>query len=131
MDCLFCKIVRGDIPNFTVYEDDHTLAFLDIHPLSKGHTIVIPKKHGGTILDFSGEEMERFFSVVQSVAGTVKEAVGSDGFTVGINDEISQDVPHLHLHVIPRWKGDGGGSIHKIKGIGGEVAVEEVHKLFG
>lgn len=130
-DCLFCKIGSGAIPSHKVYEDDHTLAFLDINPLAKGHTMVIPKMHGGTILDLSEDEVAYLFRAVQKTTARVRDVIKPDGFTIGVNHEIGQAVPHMHVHIIPRWHGDGGTSIHGIVHAGSDMPVEEVAKLFG
>ena len=116
MDCLFCKIASGEIPSQKIYEDEHVLAFLDINPLTEGHTVVIPKKHAKNILDLPVEEMAPVFLAVQRVTGMLLKALSSEGFTIGINHgKISgQAVDHLHIHVIPRYKGDGGGSLHSV-----------------
>ncbi|OGL88652.1 hypothetical protein A3H75_00640 [Candidatus Uhrbacteria bacterium RIFCSPLOWO2_02_FULL_51_9] len=131
MDCLFCNIASGAIPSYHVYEDDRALAFLDIHPLAKGHTLVIPKMHGGTILDLPEDEVAHLFRAVQKTTARVKEIIKPDGFTLGVNHEIGQDVPHLHVHIIPRWHGDSGVNIHDVVRAGSDVSVEEVAKLFG
>ncbi len=131
MDCLFCKIATGVIPSYKVYEDDRSRAFLDIHPLAKGHTLVIPKMHGGTILDLPEDEVAHFFRAVQKTTARVKEVIKPDGFTLGVNHEIGQAVPHLHVHIIPRWHGDSGINIHDVVRAGSDLPVEEVAKLFG
>ena len=129
-DCIFCKIGRGEAPSYKVYEDEHALAFLDIHPLSKGHTMVIPKMHGGTILDLPEEEVAHLFRAVQKTTARVRDVIKPEGFTLGVNHEIGQDVPHLHVHIIPRWNNDGGSNIHGIIHAGSDMPVEEVVKLF-
>ncbi len=130
MDCLFCKIASGEVSSSKIYEDQTAVAFLDINPLSKGHTVVIPREHGGTILDYSKEVMESFFGSVQAVVARVKESINPDGFTIGINHEIGQAVPHLHVHVIPRWKEDGGGGMHSVHGKDADTMLEDVAALF-
>lgn len=130
--CLFCKIVRHEIPNYTVYEDDHTLAFLDIHPCVKGHTVVIPKVHGETMLDLNGEIVKEFFGGVKRALERVEQVLSPDGFTIGINhgEAGGQAVPHLHVHILPRWKNDGGGSVHTVVENSDEVKVKEIAKFF-
>jgi len=132
MDCIFCKIIHGDIPNYTVYEDDYALAFLDIHPLVKGHTVVIPKVHAKILLDLSNEIVCDFFVDVKHVMELVENVFHPDGFTVGWNhgEAGGQVVPHLHVHILPRWDNDGGGNIHSIINNPGELSVEDVAKLF-
>ena len=115
-NCLFCKIVAKIIPSAIVYEDEHTLAFLDIHPMSSGHTLVVPKIHAENILDLSDIQIEPFFRTVKKVVALLQERLGSKGFTIGINHgRISgQAIDHLHVHAVPRYEGDGGGSLHLV-----------------
>ena len=131
-DCIFCKIIKGEIPNHTVYEDERALAFLDIYPHAKGHTVVIPKKHVETYFDLDDEQVKNFSLGVRNTMKKVQEVLQSDGFNVGWNqNEVAgQVVPHLHMHIIPRYKGDGGGSIHSIIKNPGDLSVEDVFKLF-
>ncbi|HLC51836.1 MAG TPA: HIT family protein [Candidatus Nanoarchaeia archaeon] len=130
--CIFCKIVNKDIPNHTVYEDDNTLAFLDIKPHTKGHTIVIPKKHGILANDFTELEYLELMRAARIVMKKLKLKLSPDGFNIGWNDGTAagQVVPHLHLHIMPRWNGDGGGSQHSIINNPGDMSVEEVIKFF-
>jgi histidine triad (HIT) family protein len=132
MDCLFCKIVAKEIPNHTVYEDNAVLAFLDIFPRSEGHTVVIPKNHGETIFDFTSDELGTLMNGVQKTAQKVQEILKPDGFTIGLNhgEVAGQAVPHLHFHILPRWKSDGGGNIHSIVKQENMRTVGEVAKLF-
>ncbi len=131
-NCIFCKIVHGQIPNFTVYQDEHTLPFLDIHPVTKGHTVVIPKVHAETLLDLNGEITKEFFLGVQHALERVEKILSPDGFSIGWNHGRAggQAVPHLHVHIIPRSEGDGGGSMHSIIKKPSDVSVEELAKLF-
>lgn len=131
-NCIFCKIVHGQIPNFTVYQDEHTLAFLDIHPVTKGHTVVIPKVHAETLLDLNGEITKEFFLGVQHALEKVEKILFPDGFSIGWNHGKAggQAVPHLHVHIIPRSEGDGGGSMHSIIKKPSDVGVQDVAKLF-
>lgn len=131
-DCIFCKIVDGDIPNYTVYEDSQVLAFLDINPHAKGHTVIVPKVHAETIFDLNEELQKHFFPAIQKVMERIEEVLGPDGYNVGWNqlEAAGQVVPHLHVHIMPRWKGDGGGSMHSIVKNPGDQGVEEVAKLF-
>ena len=131
-DCIFCKILAGDIPNHTIYEDNHILAFLDINPLSKGHTVIIPKVHAETVFDLNDELEKELFPVIDKVMHMLQDKLCPDGFNVGWNhlEAGGQVVPHLHIHIIPRWNGDGGGNIHSIIKNPGDMSVEEVAKLF-
>ncbi len=116
MDCLFCKIVNGEIPSEKIYEDEVVFAFLDINPLSSGHTVVIPKAHAENILDLPENQIGPLFLGVRKVTGMLNLSLKPHGFTIGINHgKVSgQVIDHLHIHVIPRFEGDGGGSIHSV-----------------
>ena len=131
-NCVFCKIVAGEIPAHKIYEDDVVFAFLDIKPHTKGHTVVIPKKHGVSAFDFEDNVLSSVVNGAKSVMKKVKEVLNPDGFNVGWNDgsAAGQVVPHLHIHVMPRWNGDGGGSMHSIIKNPGEMSVEDVAGLF-
>lgn len=108
-DCIFCKIVSGEIPSVKIYEDEATLAFLDISPLNPGHTLVIPKEHHENIFDVSDESLAPVMRTAKKVANAIKNAVNADAINIGINNgkEAGQLVFHLHIHVIPRFAGDG------------------------
>lgn len=116
MSCLFCEIAEKNIPSETIYEDNSVLAFLDIHPLSLGHALIVPKLHAENILDLPGEEVESVFLGVKKVTALLAEKLSPKGFTIGINHGRmgGQLVDHLHIHVIPRFEGDGGGSLHSV-----------------
>ncbi len=108
-DCVFCKIVKGEIPSHKVYADENTLAFLDINPISDGHTLVISKKHSVNLLDASEEEVKNVALAVRKIAKATKEALNCDGINVlQANEKASgQSVFHYHVHVIPRMENDG------------------------
>ena len=108
-ECIFCRIVNGDIPCARVYEDDAVLAFLDLGPMTRGHTLVVPRKHCESLLDFPAEEAPALISALQKVGSAVMRAVGAQGFHVLQNNfpAAGQTVFHLHWHVIPRTEGDG------------------------
>ena len=116
MDCLFCKIVAKEIPNYTVYEDQQNLAFLDIHPHAKGHTVVIPKVHAETTFDLNEELLKEFSLAVQRTMERIDHVLHPDGYNVGWNhgEAGGQAVAHLHVHIMPRWHGDGGGPIQRV-----------------
>ncbi len=115
-DCLFCSIVEKRIPAEIVYEGSSAVAFLDIHPHAPGHTMVIPKTHAETLLDLDAASVQHLFSAVREVASLLKRALHPDGFTIGINHgkHAGQAVDHLHVHIMPRFVGDGGGSVHSV-----------------
>lgn len=132
MDCLFCKIIAGGIPNYTVYEDDNVLAFLDIHPCSKGHTVVVPKTHFSNLSEMGPKEWGQVLGGVQKALERVYQILNPDGVNVGVNDRPAsgQAVPHVHWHIIPRYEGDGGGSMHSIVINKDTGDVKETAKLF-
>lgn len=105
--CVFCEIVAGRQPSATVYEDPTTLAFLDHRPLLAGHVLVIPRTHFATLSAVPPESVGPFFLVVQRLARAVERALDAHGAFVAANIKISQSVPHVHVHVVPRWTGDG------------------------
>ncbi len=109
MECIFCKIVKGDIPCAEVYSDENILAFLDIAPISKGHTLIIPKKHYENLFDLPSVLGNDLISAMQKVGKAIMEATGATGINVVMNNYASagQIVPHAHIHLIPRIEGDG------------------------
>lgn len=108
-DTIFSKIIRREIPAEIVYEDDHTLAFLDIHPNNPGHTLVIPKKPVRNIFDADDTTLAQVMATVRKLAPAIKNAVGADGMNINSNHEhaAGQVVFHLHIHLIPRFSADG------------------------
>lgn len=109
-DCVFCKIVEGTLPSFTVYQDDKYIAFLDAYPFSKGHTLVCPKQHGETIWDMNEEEIGGLFRVASMVSKAIVETTEADGFRFVQNngEAANQVVPHVHIHTIPVKLSDKG-----------------------
>lgn len=132
MDCLFCKIINKEIPNFTIYEDENVLAFLDIFPHAMGHVVVIPKKHFDTPFEMSGEEFKNFSNGLKNALEKVQTILKPAGYNVGWNQGVAggQVVAHLHAHILPRYQGDGGGSMHSIVKNPGTKTVKEVFDLF-
>jgi histidine triad (HIT) family protein len=108
-ECIFCKIIKGEIPSIKLYEDEKTIAFLDIYPVAKGHTLIIPKSHSATLYDISIEDAEAVGATVSRVAKTVKKVLKCDGVNVyqGNEKAAMQEIFHVHFHVIPRYKDDG------------------------
>ncbi len=132
-DCIFCKIIKGELPSEKVYEDEHSYAFLDIHPVNRGHTLVIPKEHHANIYDTPPEVFANVMRTVQMLAEKIKRAVNAGGINIGINNDSAagQLVFHLHVHIIPRSKGDGHEHWHgnpyqdgEIKTIGDIISQE-------
>ncbi len=115
-DCLFCKIIAGKIPSNKIYEDDSTFAFLDIHPASEGHTLVAPKKHFNSFKDMDAEGVGSLFEAARKITIAVERTFSAEGSNIGINNGkvAGQEVPHVHVHIIPRKKGDGGRGIKSI-----------------
>ncbi len=111
-DCIFCKIVAGEIPSRKIYEDESHIAFLDIFPAGRGHSLVIPKVHGADIHELSADEYGVMASVAKKVADLLHQKLNSEGTTImQMNREAGwQTVFHAHMHVIPRWSGD---ALHK------------------
>ena len=105
--CVFCDIIAGTVPTASVYEDESTLAFLDHAPLLPGHVLVVPKAHIETFDDLPADAVGPYFQVVQRLSRAVQRAFKAQGSFVAANIRISQSVPHLHVHVVPRNKGDG------------------------
>ncbi len=108
-NCLFCKIIAGEIPSVNVYEDEYVLAFLDINPVKAGHTLVIPKTHGADVTDSSNEDLAQVMGVVRKIAPKIQQIVGADGFNLMSNtgEAAGQSVFHTHFHIIPRFADDG------------------------
>lgn len=132
MECVFCKIIAAEIPNYTVYEDMDVLAFLDIFPCAKGHTVVIPKRHVERMTDLTTDEQAHLIAGVAQVMKKIDHVLKPAGMNVGWNDRApaGQAVPHVHVHVIPRYEHDGGGSMHSIVKDREGMSVAEVAKLF-
>jgi histidine triad (HIT) family protein len=105
--CLFCELVRGERPAAVVHEDEQTFAFLDHKPLLHGHCLVVPRRHVETLPELPAALLQPLFGVVQRLSRAVEEGLAADGSFVAINTKISQSVPHVHVHVVPRWKKDG------------------------
>ncbi len=109
MDCIFCKIINGEIPAIKVLDEKQVFAFMDINPLAQGHMLVIPKKHAENILDISEDDLAAVMNAVKRCAKAAKAGLKAEGITIlQLNGKASdQVVPHLHVHIIPRWKDDG------------------------
>ncbi|MGZ4598020.1 MAG: HIT family protein, partial [Actinomycetes bacterium] len=107
MACVFCDIAAGDLPAHVVLADDDFVAFLDARPLFKGHVLLVPREHLGTLTDLPASLRDGFLARVQHLAGAMVTGLGAQGSFVAMNNTVSQSVPHLHCHVVPRTKGDG------------------------
>lgn len=107
MTCLFCSIVDGTTSAAAVYQDDHAMAFLDTSPLFPGHVLVVPCRHVELMWELPSDEVGPFFSTLQRIAIAIKASMGAEGIFIANNNLVSQSVPHMHVHVVPRSKGDG------------------------
>ncbi|WP_433316550.1 HIT family protein [Micromonospora chersina] len=105
--CVFCGIVTGEVPAFRVADEADGVAFLDTRPVFKGHVLVVPRTHLVTLADLPADALPGYFRLVQRLAVAVEAGLGSGGTFVAMNNKVSQSVPHLHTHVVPRTKGDG------------------------
>lgn len=106
-DCVFCQIVAGDTPAEVVHETASTVAFLDARPIFKGHVLVVPRDHIATLPDLPDEALAPYLAEVRRTAARLPRAVNAQGTFVAMNNVVSQSVPHLHCHIVPRTKGDG------------------------
>jgi len=106
-DCLFCRIVAGIVPAAVVFEDAQTLVFLDHRPLFPGHCLLIPRRHAETLADLEPQEIPTVFTTAQLISKAVEQGLPAEGSFVAINNRVSQSVPHLHVHVVPRRRKDG------------------------
>jgi len=105
--CLFCRIVSGELPATVVYEDDDSVAFLDHRPLFHGHTLLVPREHVETLGELSSKVVAPYFAAAQLLSRAVESAMDAEGTFVAMNNRVSQSVPHLHVHVVPRRRKDG------------------------
>ena len=135
MDCIFCKIVSNEIPSVKVYEDDRVFAFMDINPLNDGHILIIPKAHAATIYEITEADFLAVTSATHKLAAAVKKALNPEGINLmQLNERAAnQVVPHLHIHIVPRWSGDGltickwemvAGDIEKVKAVAEQIQSE-------
>ncbi len=108
-DCIFCKIIKGEIPCAKVYESESVIAFLDISPVHPGHTLVVPKDHYESILDITEDEYETLQHAVWGLCPAIQKATHADGISVGQSNKAAagQVIPHIHVHIMPRFANDG------------------------
>ncbi len=112
--CIFCSIIKGEIPAQKIFEDEDTFAFLDVHPINRGHTLVVPKIHYANIYEVPDDVLAKIMHTVRFLAPKIKQAVGAEGINIGINNDkaAGQLVFHIHAHIIPRFEGDGHAHWH-------------------
>jgi len=130
--CIFCKISSGAVPAKKIYEDESVVAFLDANPCCKGHTLLIPKKHFEDLFKMTSDESLLFFKAIKTVMEKIDYNLKPNGYNVGWNQGKSagQAVPHFHLHIMPRWYDDGGGSMHSIiNNQGGGATLDDIYNI--
>ena len=114
MDCVFCKIISGEIKTRIIEKTQHSIAFLDAFPLSKGHTLVIPKNHHAKIQDMTSEENSDLFSLIYEILPKIDKLTGSTLIAVHNGKDAGQEIPHVHVHLVPRKSNDSAGPIHNL-----------------
>lgn len=132
-ECPFCAIVAGDIPARIVDRRDGAIAFLDANPLTAGHTLIIPTTHSERLADLSPEDADAVYGLLHRLTPAVQRAVDADGLTVGINDGTAagQEVPHVHVHLVPRDEGDGNAPIHALFDERPDLMDDELDRIAG
>ncbi|MDQ2055503.1 HIT family protein [Halobellus sp. H-GB7] len=128
---IFEQIIAGDIPARIVYETETVAAFLDANPLAPGHTLVVPKEPYERLDEMPGDVAADLWAAVQELAPRIEAAVDADATTVGVNngEAAGQEVPHVHVHVVPRFEGDGGGPIHAVAGDRPDLSEDELDDI--
>ena len=106
-DCVFCKIIKKEVESYIVYQDEHSVAFLDKRPLFPGHCLLVPRDHYETLTDLPTSLIEPFFNNVRLITKAVENGLKAEGSFVAVNNKVSQSIPHLHVHIVPRNRGDG------------------------
>ena len=130
MDCIFCKIISKDVPAKILYEDEYSISFLDAFPVAKGHTLVIPKQHYAKIQDLPSEINEKLFNTVHKMIPKVDSLQGSTLVAIHNGKDSGQEVPHVHVHLIPRSNSDSAGPVHSMFTDKIELSDSEIDSLF-
>ncbi len=130
MDCIFCKIINGEIKTKTIKETSKSIAFLDAFPLTKGHTLVIPKNHHTKIQDLSSEENSDLFSLVHQVISKVDRMTGATLVAIHNGKDAGQEIPHVHVHLVPRESSDSAGAIHSMFGSTRTLSDSEFDEIY-
>ena len=130
MDCIFCKIISKEIPTKILYEDDDTISFLDAFPVAKGHTLVIPKAHHAKIQDLSFDVNQKLFDTVHKMASKVDSLEGSTLIAIHNGKESGQEIPHVHVHLIPRSNDDSAGPVHSMFKDKIELSESEIDSIY-
>ena len=130
MDCIFCKIIKGDIPTKFLNETSHSVSLLDAFPLAKGHVLVISKKHHQKIQEMSQEENIDLFSHVQLMTSKVDAITGSTLIAIHNGKDAGQEIPHVHVHLVPRSKTDSAGAIHQLFVSTTTLSESEINEIY-
>jgi len=130
MDCIFCKIISKEIPTKILYEDDDTISFLDAFPVAKGHTLVIPKEHHAKIQDLPSNINQKLFDTVHKMTKKVDSLQGSTLIAIHNGKESGQEVPHVHVHLIPRSNDDSAGPVHSMFKDKVELSESEINSIY-
>ena len=130
MDCIFCKIISKEIHTKILYEDDDTISFLDAFPVAKGHTLVIPKAHHAKIQDLSFDVNQKLFDTVHKMTSKVDSLEGSTLIAIHNGKESGQEIPHVHVHLIPRSNDDSAGPVHSMFKDKIELSESEIDSIY-
>jgi len=130
MDCIFCKIISKEISTKILYEDDVTISFLDAFPVAKGHTLVIPKAHHAKIQDLPSDVNQKLFDTVHKMTSKVDSLEGSTLIAIHNGKESGQEIPHVHVHLIPRSVDDSAGPVHSMFKDKIELSESEINSLY-
>lgn len=130
MNCIFCKIANKEMKTYLILETENFMSFLDIHPHAPGHSLIIPKRHFEKFGELPLQLAEEFVRIIKETLLKLNKALGANDFTLGINDGplAGQAVPHLHFHILPRFKNDSGGSIHSVVKNEPRSSLEEIYQ---
>jgi histidine triad (HIT) family protein len=128
IECIFCKIINGYISARIITQNDKAIAFLDAFPLTLGHTLIIPKSHYYKIQDMDGEHLSAVFGLLWKLSAAIEKAVESNASTIAIHNgkDAGQEVPHVHIHIIPRTIDDGAGPVHSLFKIKKKISSKEL-----
>ena len=130
MDCVFCKIVSGQIPTKKIKETSHSVSFLDAFPLAKGHVLAIPKQHHKKLQNLTADENSDLFSLVHEVMSKVDAVTGSTLLAIHNGEYAGQEIPHVHVHLIPRSKDDSAGPIHSMFKSSLQLSESEIDEIY-
>ena len=130
MDCVFCKIVSGQIPTKKIKETSYSMSFLDAFPLARGHVLAIPKQHHKKLQDMTAEENSDLFSLVHEVMSKVDAVTGSTLLAIHNGEDAGQEIPHVHVHLIPRSKNDSAGPIHSMFKSSLQLSESEIDEIY-